>query len=1200
MFDLYNNFEFSKKNDENFFEILKKDLYKAGNEFEKKQLEYDKIQEDSLPQSYGKYVSLIEISELKDEEEELNFTSLDFEEKLLNEVNDLFDRVNENEKRLEENEFRLISMLYDGLPKELIGAKVISPVERKKREIERKREKLKRLEQEKEKSGYPDRIVKLRKEIKESENSLDKFKENKYIDKITKPEKTKKNSFDNDDQLKKRVEKFRKLKSEQEERDKESRLYSSSKDILDQLDGYQFNLNAIKKEKNKIKTATDLAQESSLSNDPMRLNQLQFELNKLSILLNDEITTLNNVKNELSVLQSRIDQIEIYLKPLIGVLISGLFTVLQETITSKTTISLGVANFITSKLGNYIPTFISDAISSVTWSYIVYKLIMIVGSQLGSVSAIVLLNSKMKSIQKEIKIKEEEKQRAEKIRDDIKKKIENLKIENNIEEKYINNNYNIQINMSNRTTSVIIPIPTRDELPKRKEDLPLRRPTWATRLSFPIWPPTIWPPLVWPPLLRSKTCRCPNVIDPVCGVNGVTYRNACVASCRGMAVVKCKPKEVIRKPKELTRRPRKPKEILRNQMNRKKLILPLTKPKTFPSERQWYSPKPLPYPPTVWPSPYLQELLDQGFGKKTSNGFEFEVDDNGNILSPLSTKMDEKTVVDLLVNDKRFTTLVSLVKLADLVNALQTTNNITVFAPTNEAFSKLDKETVEFLQSKQGQKNLKDILLYHVVARNLKAKDVIALNGKSTNTLLKGNDLLIDVENGNVFLDEVSKVIETDRSASNGTIHVIDTVLLPFTEDSEDVGQIINRRRVRPPQRRALLSPRNRTLSPNKKVLLSPRRRSVSPNRRVVLPRRRVISPNRRRPRRPTIIPRIRRPRTIPRRPVYRRSRNRFVYSRRPYWWRLFGSEWTGYIPNVAPQWWDSRLPYPLPPSLLLRPGWWSIYLNLLRRRRRYYRRMNRRPRRRRGLSIILSKIGDEIMDIEEEEVDFATILRRESATLGQQLIDTLNELRKVDMRLEELEKVEKNDKTIKEKNDLLVKKLRLGLDRDKTKQSIKVVLDAAKKIEDQAMAISKSLLMINDKEIKESVKNFLIECNCRKNYGITKYIVKIEKKTEKHPNFNKGSENGYVLNNVEGPVITLKRGKTYTFQMEDVSEVNPFYISTNEVGQGENPYEGNEVTNQYAADNEILLFKPNENTPNELYYQSGVNAYVGGKIIIK
>ena len=1005
-------------------------------------------------------------------------------------------------------------------------------------------------------------------------------------------EKTKKDDLGFESQLQKRVERLQKLKDEQKERDKQTQLYSSTKNTLEELDGKQFILNAIKNERKKIGTLSKL-EEMKKSSDLTQLNKAQFELSKLQSSLNDETNTLNNIINQLLTLQSRIDQIEIYLKPLISVLISGLFTFLRETTTSKTTISLGIANFIINKLGNYIPTFVSDAMSSVTWNYIAYKLLMLLGSQLGSASAFFLLSSKIKSLQKEIKIKEEEKKRTEKIKNDIKKKIENLKIENNIEEKYINNNYNIQINMSNRTTSVIIPIPTRDELPKRREDLPLRRPTWATRLSFPVWPPVIWPPVIWPPSLRSKTCRCPKVIDPVCGINGVTYRNACVASCRGMGVVKCKPKEVLRKPKELIR---KPKEVLRNQMNRKKLILPLTKPKTFPSERQWYSPKPLPYPPTKWPSPYLQELLDQGFGKKTSNGFEFEVDDNGNILSPMSTKTSEKTVVDLLVNDKRFTTLVSLVKLANLVNTLQTTNNITIFAPTNEAFSKLDKETVEFLQSKQGQQNLKDILLYHVVPKNLKAKDVIALNGESTNTLLKGNDLLVDVENGNVFLDEVSKVIETDKLASNGTIHVIDTVLLPFTEDSEDVGQTINRR-IRQSRQRVLLSPRKRGV-PLRKA--TPNRRAVSPNRRVIQPRRRIIPPNRRRPRRPTVIPRIRRPRIIPRRPVYRRSRNRFIYSRRPYWWGLFGSEWTGYIPSVAPEWWDSRLPYPLPPSLLLKPSWWLIYLNLLRKRRRYYRRMNRRSRRRRRLPIILSKIGDEIMEMEEEEADFATILRRESATLGQQLIDILNELRRVDMRLEELEKLEKNDKITKEKNDLLVKKLRLGLDRDKTKQSIKVVLDAAKKFEDQAMVISKSLLMINDKEIKESVKNFLIECNCRKNYGITKYIVKIEKKTEKHPYFNKGSENGYVLNNVEGPVITLKRGKTYTFQMEDVSEINPFYISTNEVGQGEDPYEGNEVTNQYAAGNEILLFKPNENTPNELYYQSGVNGYVGGKIIIK
>lgn len=137
----------------------------------------------------------------------------------------------------------------------------------------------------------------------------------------------------------------------------------------------------------------------------------------------------------------------------------------------------------------------------------------------------------------------------------------------------------------------------------------------------------------------------------------------------------------------------------------------------------------------------------------------------------------DKNIVDIAINDGRFNTLVTALKSADLVETLEGKGPFTVFAPTDEAFNKLPKGTIEDLLKPENKETLKDILLYHVAKGNLSSKDVLNLDGKDI-TLENGKTAKISVKDGEVFIND-SKVIITDIKASNGVIHVIDTVLIP-------------------------------------------------------------------------------------------------------------------------------------------------------------------------------------------------------------------------------------------------------------------------------------------------------------------------------------------------------------------------------------------------------------------------------------
>jgi uncharacterized surface protein with fasciclin (FAS1) repeats len=138
---------------------------------------------------------------------------------------------------------------------------------------------------------------------------------------------------------------------------------------------------------------------------------------------------------------------------------------------------------------------------------------------------------------------------------------------------------------------------------------------------------------------------------------------------------------------------------------------------------------------------------------------------------------ESRDIVDIAVEDGRFTTLVAAVQAAGLVDTLKSEGPFTVFAPTDEAFAALPEGTVEGLLADIPA--LTNVLLYHVVPGKVMAADVVGLDGQSAGTALEGQSIAIKLDMDSVYLNENVKIIITDIEASNGVIHVIDAVLLP-------------------------------------------------------------------------------------------------------------------------------------------------------------------------------------------------------------------------------------------------------------------------------------------------------------------------------------------------------------------------------------------------------------------------------------
>jgi transforming growth factor-beta-induced protein len=130
-------------------------------------------------------------------------------------------------------------------------------------------------------------------------------------------------------------------------------------------------------------------------------------------------------------------------------------------------------------------------------------------------------------------------------------------------------------------------------------------------------------------------------------------------------------------------------------------------------------------------------------------------------------------IVQTAVGAGQFTTLASLLQQAGLVDTLATGGPFTVFAPTDAAFAKVPKATLDALAADPAK--LKAVLLYHVVPGRVTAADVVKLTSAKT---AEGRSLGIKVSNGSVFVDG-AQVTTPDVEASNGVIHVIDSVLIP-------------------------------------------------------------------------------------------------------------------------------------------------------------------------------------------------------------------------------------------------------------------------------------------------------------------------------------------------------------------------------------------------------------------------------------
>jgi uncharacterized surface protein with fasciclin (FAS1) repeats len=139
----------------------------------------------------------------------------------------------------------------------------------------------------------------------------------------------------------------------------------------------------------------------------------------------------------------------------------------------------------------------------------------------------------------------------------------------------------------------------------------------------------------------------------------------------------------------------------------------------------------------------------------------------------------EKNIVDTAVEAGKFKTLAAALGAAGLVDAVKGPGPFTVFAPSDEAFAKLPKGTVETLLKPENKEKLKAILTYHVVPGKVMAKDVVNVKGAKS---LNGQRIDVKVNGGKVMVDG-AQVLTTDIACTNGVIHVIDSVILP-SEDN--------------------------------------------------------------------------------------------------------------------------------------------------------------------------------------------------------------------------------------------------------------------------------------------------------------------------------------------------------------------------------------------------------------------------------
>ncbi len=153
----------------------------------------------------------------------------------------------------------------------------------------------------------------------------------------------------------------------------------------------------------------------------------------------------------------------------------------------------------------------------------------------------------------------------------------------------------------------------------------------------------------------------------------------------------------------------------------------------------------------------------------------------------VNAQNNTKNIVEIAASVDDFSTLVTALKAADLVGALQGDGPFTVFAPVNSGFAKIDATAFNSLLQPENKEKLSGILTYHVVSGKIAAADVVnalkAGNGKAELTTLNGSTLTAVEKDGGIFLMDqsgnYSKITKTDVMASNGVIHIIEDVVMP-------------------------------------------------------------------------------------------------------------------------------------------------------------------------------------------------------------------------------------------------------------------------------------------------------------------------------------------------------------------------------------------------------------------------------------
>ncbi|WP_232729147.1 fasciclin domain-containing protein [Ulvibacter sp. MAR_2010_11] len=150
-------------------------------------------------------------------------------------------------------------------------------------------------------------------------------------------------------------------------------------------------------------------------------------------------------------------------------------------------------------------------------------------------------------------------------------------------------------------------------------------------------------------------------------------------------------------------------------------------------------------------------------------------------------EFENNTIAALAMGNENFSGLVHHLQAADLAETFKGEGEYTVFAPTNEAFNKVPKATMDNLMKPENKETLQGLLKYHVVSGEWKAADLVKAindnNNKYTVTTLQGDNLTLSLKDGKVQIKDskgaIATVVTADIDASNGVIHTIDKVVMP-------------------------------------------------------------------------------------------------------------------------------------------------------------------------------------------------------------------------------------------------------------------------------------------------------------------------------------------------------------------------------------------------------------------------------------